>query len=122
MTDKTEGLHIYGWISRNAGLYHRNPGPELCAIPLVSLADAQADVAAERERCVKITEELSKRLMGRIDAQNSEITDLEAALRQALSALERMRRWAEHDVVNYTGDHPVALAREAITNLKEALK
>lgn len=37
-----------------------------------------------------------------------------AAAPELLEALKLMRHWAEADQVNYTGDHPVALARAAI--------
>lgn len=39
-------------------------------------------------------------------------------LRKALEALEKMRCWAEGEQVNYTGTHPVAVGREAITALR----
>ena len=37
-----------------------------------------------------------------------------AAAPDLLDALIRLRHWAEAGQVNYTGDHPVALARTAI--------
>ena len=37
-----------------------------------------------------------------------------AAAPELLEALIRMRHWAEGVQVNYTGDHPVAIARAAI--------
>jgi hypothetical protein len=51
------------------------------------------------------------------DSEGAEIeanARLIAAAPELLEALKRMLRWAEADQVNYTGDHPVAVARAAI--------
>lgn len=42
------------------------------------------------------------------------IAELTTQRDELLEALKRMRRWAEADQVNYTGDHPVAVAHAAI--------
>lgn len=53
----------------------------------------------------------------KVDGHNhNDLNDarLIAAAPDLLEALIRLRHWAEADQVNYTGDHPVALARAAI--------
>ena len=47
-------------------------------------------------------------------AEDEERASLRTQRDELLGALKRLRHWAEADKVNYTGDHPVALARAAI--------
>lgn len=48
------------------------------------------------------------------DDENEANAKLIAAAPELLEALKLMRHWAEADQVNYTGDHPVAVARAVI--------
>ena len=53
-----------------------------------------------------------------INALGKMADELRAENRVLRDSLTRLRHWAEADNVHYTGDHPVALAREALTRSK----
>ena len=52
------------------------------------------------------------------DEAAAELRRLHADNEALREALTRLLRWAEADNVNYTGDHPVAQARAALTGGK----
>lgn len=70
----------------------------------------------ERSSCVEpIADVLASTLLEVCDQPHAEANArLIAAAPEMLAVLERVRRWAEGDNINYMGDHPIALVRAAI--------
>jgi regulator of replication initiation timing len=74
-------------------------------------------------RCAEVQEvdryaALNRKYVKERDTYQREADKLAMENKTLRDALTRLRHWAEADNAHYTGDHPVALARAALTRSK----